>query len=52
MNPENLTEIEIKNKIEYLQKQIHKTILSSGEVYCKNRIKRVKTLKSYLTKNI
>ena len=47
-NPEGLTEQEILDKIKHLSKSIHKCILYSGELFCKNRIARVQLLKTYL----
>lgn len=47
-NPEGLTRKEILFKIEHLEKSIRLCLIRSGERYCKNRIKRVRLLKSYL----
>lgn len=49
MNPENLTISEILQKIDHLERSIHLSIMNFGtENFCKNRIQRVKTLRSYL----
>lgn len=47
-NPENLTKEEILEKIKLLEHSILICCIRSGPLYCINRVKRVKVLKSYL----
>ena len=48
MNPENLSIKELKRKIEHLEKSVTTCYIRSGPLFCKNREKRLKLLKTYL----
>jgi len=49
---ENLSQQEIKDKINSLEKSIRLATIRNGtEHFCKNRIERVKKLKTYLKTN-
>lgn len=48
MNPENLTQEEIKRKIRHLEHSVIMCYIRSGPAFCVNREHRIKVLKSYL----
>jgi len=48
-NMENLTKVEALSKIKYLELSCRKSIIKHGtNHFCKNRLKRIVILKSYL----